>query len=893
MRDSRALACTALVMALAGCAELEEQGLEQAVTSSCDLGGTTPGRYFVATDGDDSHPGTVLLPWATIGTSVNRLVPGDTLCVRGGAYHETGITMNVSGTATSPITIRSVPGEQPVIDGALPTFQTFGHVRWTLHDPVRHVYRSVDTFPATDFAFIGGEIEASGETFKLVGYLNRSGEDFAHTGYEYLTSDYHDYDRRSPRYLGPGVAYFDDGTGGRIYIRLEPPAASALAISQPYPSWYTDYTSRFFDAATFDPNGYRIHIFGTGPALRPNADHVIVDGIDIVHHQTGMLRMNTQGVGSDWTFKDLTFAVAQTALLVRTATHDLMVDSVTFEGRLPMWISQNDIKGAENVAASIQAVAMSVESGVSGITVQASTFNHLYDGIILAGGSGPAEQHDHTIIHNVANDIRDDFVQLASKAYNVEIAYNLVEGAGVSHQAAGEQPAEHAGTKYIHHNIIDASMPKLGTRNDPKNWTDGARNWSSPNPLSRHFEGTCDGGDPWKLYQNTFVIGNGTAGGFFGAFLFSTGGMNNSTGSRHEVYNNIFYEVVSADDASRRTRLMRKWQVAEPFEIYDGNLYSMPPGVANAWILFEVENTSTTRNYLHLADFVDLANPDFLATRTPESPDGWESHGVEADPQLADIASSDYRPLPGSPALTGAVDLSSKPWPGVGANEWRGALPGITPPVDQLVGYWPFDEGVGTIAHDVSGHGNDGSLINGPAWTPGATGARALDFDDVDDYVSVPDNALLDFGADTNFSITAWIRTDAPSNLGNIVMKGSAGTGGKRYQLQVYSTGRLMVVVDDDITERILSSTDRVDDGNWHFVAATFDRNGYMYLYVDGSSTWTRRDIASAASLDDVSQPLKIGGTSQYFHGAIDEVRVYRDKILGAAEIDGLAQEGP
>ena len=33
-----------------------------------------------------------------------------------------------------------------------------------------------------------------------------------------------------------------------------------------------------------------------------------------------------------------------------------------------------------------------------------------------------------------------------------------------------------------------------------------------------------------------------------------------------------------------------------------------------------------------------------------------------------------------------------------------------------LVGYWRFDEGTGIVAGDSSGHGNDGTLTNGPVW---------------------------------------------------------------------------------------------------------------------------------------------------------------------------------
>ena len=58
-----------------------------------------------------------------------------------------------------------------------------------------------------------------------------------------------------------------------------------------------------------------------------------------------------------------------------------------------------------------------------------------------------------------------------------------------------------------------------------------------------------------------------------------------------------------------------------------------------------------------------------------------------------------------------------------------------------LVGYWPFDEGAGTVADDFSGNGNavtlatDGSAL--PAWVPGKFG-HALSFDGSSNYVTVP-----------------------------------------------------------------------------------------------------------------------------------------------------------
>jgi len=41
-------------------------------------------------------------------------------------------------------------------------------------------------------------------------------------------------------------------------------------------------------------------------------------------------------------------------------------------------------------------------------------------------------------------------------------------------------------------------------------------------------------------------------------------------------------------------------------------------------------------------------------------------------------------------------------------------------PQNGLVGYWNFNETEGTIANDLSGSGNHGTLINGPTWSSGA-----------------------------------------------------------------------------------------------------------------------------------------------------------------------------
>ena len=78
---------------------------------------TTPEKFsapkicYVAPSGSDSGAGTREDPFRTAGYAVSRLLPGDTLILRGGDYCET-VEICVSGTPERPITIRGAAGEK-------------------------------------------------------------------------------------------------------------------------------------------------------------------------------------------------------------------------------------------------------------------------------------------------------------------------------------------------------------------------------------------------------------------------------------------------------------------------------------------------------------------------------------------------------------------------------------------------------------------------------------------------------------------------------------------------------------------------------------------------------------------------------------------------------------
>jgi hypothetical protein len=200
-----------------------------------------------------------------------------------------------------------------------------------------------------------------------------------------------------------------------------------------------------------------------------------------------------------------------------------------------------------------------------------------------------------------------------------------------------------------------------------------------------------------------------------------------------------------------------------------------------------------------------------------------------------------------------------------------------------LVGYWPFEEGVGTSTADMSGHGNSGS-INGATWTPGVKG-RALKFDGTSTFVSVTDNGhWLDFGTG-DFTLSAWILTDAPARPNDsgryeVLAKGDPYNTG--YSLSVTNT-RAASYVGDTGRTGYSDGTAVVNDGRWHHLASR-RTSGKVEIFVDGASYWGY----SAPDNVDVTTPLVIGRhgikDETHFQGTIDEVKLF-SRALSLSEL--------
>jgi hypothetical protein len=209
------------------------------------------------------------------------------------------------------------------------------------------------------------------------------------------------------------------------------------------------------------------------------------------------------------------------------------------------------------------------------------------------------------------------------------------------------------------------------------------------------------------------------------------------------------------------------------------------------------------------------------------------------------------------------------------------------------VAYYPFDEGTGTsTVYDLSGNGNNGT-INGSMtesdWMPGKYGS-ALDFDGNDDYTSCTDANCggttvsgLDMGT-RDWTVSSWVNTSNTTT--GVVASKSDFTGGSNpdaWAININSSGTVNSWIRDNGTGQVVSTDDgaTVNDGNWHFIAVTFDRNGNMSRYVDGVQTGTQDSISSLDGVTiDNTEEIRLGArdtsSSQlYFDGLIDNVRIY------------------
>ncbi len=131
----------------------------------------------------------------------------------------------------------------------------------------------------------------------------------------------------------------------------------------------------------------------------------------------------------------------------------------------------------------------------------------------------------------------------------------------------------------------------------------------------------------------------------------------------------------------------------------------------------------------------------------------------------------------------------------------------------------------------------------------------------------------VDMGTN-NFLVEIVFKTDAGQTQGTLVSK-SAGTG---YALAIAPDGGVCLTLQSGNAKVSVSSTVKVNDGQWHHVLAEADRAaGKATIYVDGKA-------AGAGSLDLLARDAALSNTADFvvgqgFVGAMDFLRICRSTL--------------
>lgn len=214
-----------------------------------------------------------------------------------------------------------------------------------------------------------------------------------------------------------------------------------------------------------------------------------------------------------------------------------------------------------------------------------------------------------------------------------------------------------------------------------------------------------------------------------------------------------------------------------------------------------------------------------------------------------------------------------------------------------IVSYWMFDEGSGTTASDFIGD-NDGTLVNGPVWTTGIIDG-ALQFDGVDDYVALSENAVKT----TEFTLAIWANHYGPgggADGANRLFSQRDASVGDNHSAVVLSSenaiGQARAAIRSSSGSVQFLDAPKKDYNEWHHYAITVDSTDFIF-YIDGvevnrTTNNQAGDYVTAINYVDIARGKSVEGDRAFLNGAVDEMLTY-DRALSDTEVQDLYLNGP
>ena len=205
-------------------------------------------------------------------------------------------------------------------------------------------------------------------------------------------------------------------------------------------------------------------------------------------------------------------------------------------------------------------------------------------------------------------------------------------------------------------------------------------------------------------------------------------------------------------------------------------------------------------------------------------------------------------------------------------------------------GYWPMDEGVGSVADECSGAGlsSEGVIAGQAVWETTDKG-RGLRFDGTNTTVKIPGSAAWDFGAG-ELTVALWVKTDvhATGFVLDHYFGGVPGVWG-----MVAQDGAPVFAVYDNAAKHASVGFPGFVPGAWQHVAVVWNRatNGWLRAYLNGKPV----ALTEAVSCD-VKHPAELflgsrQGTDQFCPGYFRDLAIF-SRALPEREIAQVASRG-
>jgi hypothetical protein len=202
-----------------------------------------------------------------------------------------------------------------------------------------------------------------------------------------------------------------------------------------------------------------------------------------------------------------------------------------------------------------------------------------------------------------------------------------------------------------------------------------------------------------------------------------------------------------------------------------------------------------------------------------------------------------------------------------------------------LVGWWTFDEGMGTTAVDWSGHGNHGTMVGSLQRGDGYFG-DALAFDG-SSYVNCGRGVTLDIR--DAITVTCWIKVASFTNSWEAIL----AKGDDSYRMsRSATTGNSIHFGCNGPTGGNLDAATTVTGDKWHHVALVYDGTDKI-VYIDGVED---ARVASTGQINASTYDLYIGANSQqagrFLKGLVDDVRIY-SRALSEEDLQAVMRGDP